>query len=93
VTPDEAISKWRSIKTLEELDYEYRTNPQFVSALNEAGRLALESGDPLRKFWEVDATGWRKNQFNVAIPPARPDTRDEHWNERMKPIPGAAFPS
>lgn len=93
MTPDEAIALWRSCKSLEELDFHFRSNPEFCSAFDIAGREAIASGDPNRKFWEVDAAGWRKPQFNVAIPPARPVDTRETWPERMKPIPGFAFPS
>ena len=93
MTPDEAIAKWRGIKTLEELDVAL-TNPEFQDALNLAGKLAWESKDPARRFWEVDATGWRKKQYNVSIPPAKPNDQTRDFIvERMKPIPGCAFPS
>ena len=93
MTPVEAIAKWRGIKSLEDLDHEFKNDPEFYAAFQEAGRLAQASGDPKRKFWETDATGWTKKQFNVRVPPARPDERDESWEKRAKPIPGCAFPS
>ena len=79
-------------KLLEQLDIELR-NEEFREALNLAGRLAIESKDPARRFWEVDAAGWRSKQYNVAIPPAQPDNHNAQRLNRIKPIPGAAFPS
>jgi hypothetical protein len=75
MSPDEAISLWRTLST-EELK-EALDNKEFHNALNEAGRIAIASGDPKRRFWEVDIDGWRKNQFTVDIPPARPNEDDE----------------
>jgi hypothetical protein len=75
MSPDEAISLWRTLP-IEELTVAL-DDPIFYAALNEAGRLAIESGDPRKRFWEVDIDGWRKNQFNVDIPPARPNEDDE----------------
>ena len=93
MTPDEAIAKWRGIKSLEDLDHEFKSDLEFYTAFQEAGRLAQASGDPARRFWEVDATGWRKKQYNAAISPAKPDNHDIELAGRAKPIPGAAFPS
>lgn len=76
MTPDEAIAKWRTL-TEDQFIVEIQ-NAEFRDAYEEAGRLALASGDPRRRFWEIDAAGWRKNQFNVNIPPARPNERDPY---------------
>ena len=76
MTPDEAITLWR-IYTAEQFKIEIN-NKDFFDALNEAGRQAIASGDPKRRFWEVDVDGWRKNQFNVDTPPARPNEDDPY---------------
>lgn len=99
MTPDEAIAKWRGIKSQEDLETAFR-DKEFRDAYKLAGKLALESGDPACRFWEVDIQGWGKKQFNVNIPPAPPISHDPFGPganpkllENMKPIKGAAFPS
>jgi len=76
MTPDEAVSLWRRL-TVEELARERTNNPEFRQALREATQEALASGDPTRRFWDVDIDGWRKTQYTVDTPPARPNEDDE----------------
>ena len=75
MTPDEAISRWRLI-TAEQFNAEYDNNPEFREAYDDAARRALASINPKDRFWEVDIDGWRKNQYNVDVPPARPNEDD-----------------
>jgi len=75
MTPDEAISKWRTL-TAEQFNTEYDADPIFRDAYNAAAQRAIDSKDPRQRFWEIDIDGWRKNQFNVDVPPARPNEDD-----------------
>ena len=61
MTPDEAIAKWRGIKSLEDLDHEFKSDPEFYTAFQEAGRLAQASGDPSRNSGKQTLLVGRKN--------------------------------
>jgi hypothetical protein len=76
VSPEEAVTRWRRY-TQDELATERATNQEFREALKEAGKQALASNDPRDRFWDVDVDGWRKYQYTVDTPPARPNEDDE----------------
>jgi hypothetical protein len=87
-----AIDRWRKIPTSERFYRELSEDPDFKAALE-----AAYARDPT--CMTIDAASWRPNQFNADVPPARPNERDPFGpgardkEARLKPIPGAAFPS
>lgn len=70
---DAAVLKYRQAKTVEEFYRELSESPEFKAALESA-----YARDP--SFVTVDAANWHLRQFNVAVPPARPPTKD--WREQ-----------
>jgi hypothetical protein len=85
---DQAVARWRLL-TPEQVEAEMSKDPLFRQAIYEAG--ARGALDPSQKFWEIDAAGWGKKQYNVRTPPPGPKEND--INKFVVPIPGAAFPS
>jgi hypothetical protein len=88
---DAAVLKFRSFRTSDEFYRELSESPEFKATLE-----AAYHRDP--SFMRVDAAGWRPTQFNVDIPPARPNEHDPFGPgadpekmKRMKPLPGAAI--
>jgi hypothetical protein len=73
---DAAIERWRTTPTAERLYADLAEDVGFKAALEAAARRAMQRGDPKARFWEVDATGWRPDQFTVKVDPARPVTTD-----------------
>lgn len=72
MTPNDAISAWRKMTQEEYL----AARKEFRDALDEAVKQALKSADPAARFWEVDAAGWEKKQFNVKVMPKLPLEHD-----------------
>lgn len=73
---DAAIDRWRKMPSAEQLYADLAQDADFKAALEAAAERAMKSNDPNARFWEVDRDGWRPNQFNVDIPPARPNESD-----------------
>jgi hypothetical protein len=87
-----AVEEYRRFKTAEDYYQRLNDSSDFRARLE-----AAYARGP--SFFTVDAAGWRSTQFNVDIPPVPPivnNAPEPDWTERdrrMKPIPGAAFPS
>jgi hypothetical protein len=89
---DAAVSKFRGMKTSEEYYRELSESADFKAALESA--YARDSS-----FFTVDAAGAHPNQITAPVSPALPIVNGApeldltERERRMKPIPGAAFPS
>ncbi len=73
---DAAILRFRGFPTTEDYNRALQ-EPDFRAALESA-----YARDP--SFFTVDAAGWRVNQFNVDVPPARPPTTSWLENEATR---------
>jgi hypothetical protein len=78
---DAAIDRWRKTPNAEQLYADLADDAEFKGALEAAAIRAMKSGDPYARFWEVDAAGWRPDQFTAKVDPARPVTTD--FRERL----------
>jgi hypothetical protein len=66
---DAAILRFRGFPSEEDYCRALQEEPDFRAALE-----AAYARDP--SFFTVDEGGWRPNQFNVDVPPAKPNEND-----------------
>lgn len=68
---DEVILQYRRITS--DQFYEKLNDPEFKEQFDAAYKRGIRNGN---NFMLVDADGWRPNQYNVNVPPARPNEDD-----------------
>ena len=82
---DEAILLYRRM-TSEQFQRALIESPEFKEKIEAAYQRGVL--DPSKNFMHFDRDGWYPTQYNVRVPPARPNDGRRPW---IKPIPGAAL--